>query len=119
VLFFLICFFFSSRRRHTRFSRDWSSDVCSSDLTATAGKVFPREKVPFEWVPRRVFIIGGPGISLLFRLPLDSDIVDVPLEHGRPLRIVIGHQDPLDPFSGSHFADVSLFEVPLMRVKRL
>src|SRR5690606_5424084 len=27
--------FFSSRRRHTRFSRDWSSDVCSSDLSAT------------------------------------------------------------------------------------
>src|SRR5690606_39987150 len=28
------CFlFFSSRRRHTRFSRDWSSDVCSSDLS--------------------------------------------------------------------------------------
>src|SRR2546422_4969324 len=25
-------FFFSSRRRHTRCSRDWSSDVCSSDL---------------------------------------------------------------------------------------
>src|SRR5690606_40991040 len=30
--FFLSSFFFSSRRRHTRFSRDWSSDVCSSDL---------------------------------------------------------------------------------------
>src|SRR5690606_39333817 len=28
-------FFFSSRRRHTRFSRDWSSDVCSSDLNST------------------------------------------------------------------------------------
>src|SRR5690606_40529007 len=28
----LVYFFFSSRRRHTRFSRDWSSDVCSSDL---------------------------------------------------------------------------------------
>src|SRR2546422_10837476 len=27
------CFFFSSRRRHTRCSRDWSSDVCSSDLS--------------------------------------------------------------------------------------
>src|SRR5699024_11476320 len=27
-------FFFSSRRRHTRSKRDWSSDVCSSDLTA-------------------------------------------------------------------------------------
>src|SRR2546422_1077515 len=29
---FLCFFFFSSRRRHTRCSRDWSSDVCSSDL---------------------------------------------------------------------------------------
>src|SRR5260370_24387790 len=28
------CFFFSSRRRHTRFKCDWSSDVCSSDLLA-------------------------------------------------------------------------------------
>src|SRR5437870_3120740 len=27
-----VCFFFSSRRRHTRWPRDWSSDVCSSDL---------------------------------------------------------------------------------------
>src|SRR5216684_4976265 len=27
-----VFFFFSSRRRHTRCSRDWSSDVCSSDL---------------------------------------------------------------------------------------
>src|SRR5207245_8428939 len=27
------CFFFSSRRRHTRCYRDWSSDVCSSDLS--------------------------------------------------------------------------------------
>src|SRR3712207_7405013 len=29
----LYIFFFSSRRRHTRYWRDWSSDVCSSDLT--------------------------------------------------------------------------------------
>src|SRR5690606_41114061 len=29
-------FFFSSRRRHTSFSRDWSSDVCSSDLVSGA-----------------------------------------------------------------------------------
>src|SRR2546422_5963047 len=31
----LLFFFFSSRRRHTRCSRDWSSDVCSSDLECT------------------------------------------------------------------------------------
>src|SRR5439155_12200966 len=29
-------FFFSSRRRHTRWPRDWSSDVCSSDLISVA-----------------------------------------------------------------------------------
>src|SRR2546430_3820425 len=29
-----LCFFFSSRRRHTRFDCDWSSDVCSSDLAS-------------------------------------------------------------------------------------
>src|SRR2546430_9609724 len=35
----MICFF-SSRRRHTRFDCDWSSDVCSSDLyTAAAGGI--------------------------------------------------------------------------------
>src|SRR3989440_8355381 len=32
---FFIFFFFSSRRRHTRSDRDWSSDVCSSDLKAS------------------------------------------------------------------------------------
>src|SRR5438445_4521879 len=35
ILFFFVFFFFffSSRRRHTRYWRDWSSDVCSSDLS--------------------------------------------------------------------------------------
>src|SRR5438067_12785531 len=32
LCFFFFFFFFSSRRRHTRSKRDWSSDVCSSDL---------------------------------------------------------------------------------------
>src|SRR2546429_196717 len=34
-------FFFSSRRRHTRCSRDWSSDVCSSDLSGALAQVAP------------------------------------------------------------------------------
>src|SRR5690625_6514745 len=33
----LSLFFFSSRRRHTRWPRDWSSDVCSSDLKRAIG----------------------------------------------------------------------------------
>src|SRR3712207_7162188 len=37
-------FFFSSRRRHTRYWRDWSSDVCSSDL-------LPLDRAPDKWLP--------------------------------------------------------------------
>src|SRR5690606_32925245 len=51
--------FFSSRRRHTRFSRDWSSDVCSSDLSTSERlpaispiryrtREYPRP-LPIEW----------------------------------------------------------------------
>src|SRR5438270_10465178 len=36
-----LAFFFSSRRRHTRFDCDWSSDVCSSDLTEEAELALP------------------------------------------------------------------------------
>src|SRR2546422_4919301 len=47
-------FFFSSRRRHTRCSRDWSSDVCSSDLACgSPGGEGPRR------VPLRGFHLGG------------------------------------------------------------
>src|SRR6266550_4106967 len=40
-----IFFFFSSRRRHTRCSRDWNSDVCSSDLAPRT----PKEERETEW----------------------------------------------------------------------
>src|SRR5437660_12891797 len=43
-------FFFSSRRRHTRWPRDWSSDVCSSDLGHTRGKACsPDKTVPYVY----------------------------------------------------------------------
>src|SRR2546427_9023380 len=35
--YIFLFFFFSSRRRHTRFDCDWSSDVCSSDLRREPG----------------------------------------------------------------------------------
>src|SRR2546422_8384146 len=41
IYYLFFFFFFSSRRRHTRCSRDWSSDVCSSDLgTVCVGRNF-------------------------------------------------------------------------------
>src|SRR3989449_647214 len=48
-------FFFSSRRRHTRCSRDWSSDVCSSDLRCA----------PTTWVSAfRIFLWSVTGLIL-------------------------------------------------------
>src|SRR2546422_7455567 len=44
-------FFFSSRRRHTRCSRDWSSDVCSSDLNVTVARLRGEEYL----LERRLF----------------------------------------------------------------
>src|SRR5256886_5382910 len=38
-VYIFLFFFFSSRRRHTRFDCDWSSDVCSSDLALDARNV--------------------------------------------------------------------------------
>src|SRR5690625_5997346 len=41
-------FFFSSRRRHTRWPRDWSSDVCSSDLISPPVKKKSRQQPLFK-----------------------------------------------------------------------
>src|SRR5437899_11398495 len=50
-----ICFFFfSSRRRHTRCLSDWSSDVCSSDLTSWKGRDLPRGFTSPERSRRRI-----------------------------------------------------------------
>src|SRR2546430_14462710 len=51
-------FFFSSRRRHTRFDCDWSSDVCSSDLELL-GALRRRERP--EARARATREDGGPG----------------------------------------------------------
>src|SRR5689334_23950812 len=40
--FFFFFFFFSSRRRHTRWNCDWSSDVCSSDLSKRSPRTLCR-----------------------------------------------------------------------------
>src|SRR2546422_5572579 len=63
ILFFFqaedgIRFFFSSRRRHTRCSRDWSSDVCSSDLlTASNIGKYPKSCLASGLLRRHVGIL--------------------------------------------------------------
>src|SRR3989440_1773306 len=51
-------FFFSSRRRHTRSDRDWSSDVCSSDLVAA----LPEAAAPAP-AARTVYLVDKPGAA--------------------------------------------------------
>src|SRR5439155_11688430 len=55
---FFFCFFFSSRRRHTSWPRDWSSDVCSSDLF-----VLP-ESLPKERRSKSAWHMANPLGSL-------------------------------------------------------
>src|SRR2546430_8202630 len=53
----VVLLFFSSRRRHTRFDCDWSSDVCSSDLTRVqvpARRVFRERELDRRGTARRV-----------------------------------------------------------------
>src|SRR5688572_32021084 len=53
-----LSFFFSSRRRHTRFDCDWSSDVCSSDLTGRGTVVTGRIERGIVKVSETVEIVG-------------------------------------------------------------
>src|SRR5699024_11867741 len=64
---FLFLFFFSSRRRHTRSKRDWSSDVCSSDLhlVEATGATFVESG---DGAADRVRTIAADGADLLIDL---------------------------------------------------
>src|SRR5256885_7063470 len=55
------CFFFSSRRRHTRLQGDWSSDVCSSDLEREPCHVCARELMDAEDARA---VLGDPQVEL-------------------------------------------------------
>src|SRR5690606_40399415 len=84
-----LLFFFSSRRRHTRFSRDWSSDECSSDLTA-AMMAYYLGKYP-EWQERaraESMALGTDEISYadLDRLPSLDLVMKESLRMSAPVR---------------------------------
>src|SRR6266849_1035915 len=62
-------FFFSSRRRHTRSTRDWSSDVCSSDLDATRtekGFCFKPRKMACPFVDTPCYTCRNYGTTVAF-----------------------------------------------------
>src|SRR5260370_36620780 len=60
----MVFFFFSSRRRHTRFKCDWSSDVCSSDLPFPYPNFSPMNRGSAFESPARVFDFMANPIQL-------------------------------------------------------
>src|SRR5439155_12792063 len=64
-------FFFSSRRRHTRWPRDWSSDVCSSDLNETLAKQLWPDQDPLG--KRLVSVAGYTGDATFTVVGVASD----------------------------------------------
>src|SRR6266550_1650880 len=102
----IFVFFFSSRRRHTRCSRDWSSDVCSSDL-AVLQKLW--RGPPADGHPFRVLAAEAKRWTAELRSdwealgrPFEESLVDAAATAARELGgsdpdVVLCHQD----FQGS------------------
>src|SRR5438105_9153830 len=94
----MLFFFFSSRRRHTRSTRDWSSDVCSSDLELNAGaleNIFARDLRedllhhslrPFVPVTNWEFAQFALSVnqSIINAPAIDSNALNWPSEFTRP-----------------------------------
>src|SRR3989449_7585247 len=77
-------FFFSSRRRHTRCSRDWSSDVCSSDLKGARERYSKHVKAVFQVGRDR-----SDGFNVTLGYPAEIVPLDNPygMDRGAALRV--------------------------------
>src|SRR5207249_7512632 len=84
LIYFFIFFFFSSRRRHTRSKRDWSSDVCSSDLfweglrsgiavieTVTLADLEVAWDMGVSWRDQEFSIVDRTSFAVMRRLGID------------------------------------------------
>src|SRR2546421_4254577 len=95
-VFLLSFFFFSSRRRHTISDRDWSSDVCSSDLHG--GEILPVATL-------NLILIGS--LELEHREFFGPALLNDLAGHGR-FRGVVAHKDLLVAVNSQHFAKIEL-----------
>src|SRR3989442_6456903 len=127
-------FFFSSRRRHTRCGRDWSSDVCSSDLAVSSSSFFQpiflsRQLTKAEpWFLPLRFSPTANTLKLMAATDLDVKYVAhlarlslTPAEEQKfraQLAQVLGYIEKLNQLDVSH-VEPTAHAVPLVNVTRL
>src|SRR5215813_6452606 len=96
----MILFFFSSRRRHTRCGRDWSSDVCSSDLRERPEWNLWRDGCPQGETAEQVGVRADRIISELRGIEGDVAI----FAHGHFLRVLSARWVHAPPAFGERLA---------------
>src|SRR5437762_4837883 len=96
-------FFFSSRRRHTRYIGDWSSDVCSSDLA------YPAEEISLRTAARDNVVIIDEGERAQPRVIGEVDAFSAPmLVHTDAVYI---HEGQIGRASCREIGDIELLSV--------
>src|SRR4030081_3571930 len=99
----MFVFFFSSRRRHTRSSSDWSSDVCSSDLAITSD--LPPGEKQRPWPPISSTLISGERDAVLVDTPITVEqaraLVDWVAASGKNLTTIYATHGHGDHFFGA------------------
>src|SRR5437660_7928539 len=89
-LVYISIYFFSSRRRHTRWPRDWSSDVCSSDLSAHSDVYKPGDHYKIEVTRMHDQINSRRAGSNLQRVPAFAEIGRASCRERREEGVVAG-----------------------------
>src|SRR5216684_7450436 len=115
-------FFFSSRRRHTRCSRDWSSDVCSSDLIDRRVRlrmarqaVLERPDPPNLWAVIDEAVLSRPAGNRAVMQGQLKHLAEMAMRSNVTIQIIPfqagGHSAAGGPFSILRFAEPDLPDV--------
>src|SRR5699024_10004246 len=114
IVVVLLIFFFSSRRRHTRSKRDWSSDVCSSDLLRHGlrggGEVY--DALLSAGGVQEAQVVRAHVVGVLVFFFLSSGEALGQLEHGHAHRL---GDEQVAVFSGGNAVYVGVAVLALLR----
>src|SRR5260370_11589171 len=108
-------FFFSSRRRHTRFKCDWSSDVCSSDLNQADSEAISEQMSMAGFVQRDfgeiadVYIVNTCTVTHLGDRSSRQMISQARRRHPEALLVVTGCYAAINPQAVAALPGVDLF----------